>query len=330
MHDVLQEEAFNKALREPLLKYSVYGENFSDQVGTFEHVRERLEQAPEKVAEIPLYNLMNATQHTATGATAYLANCYSAGHGIGELQAFYERAMEYWETYAHYNQAYNDSNEREASWPHIALASPDYHHALAMVCFGLLLGKQDSLHRLVPLIDYRNEKRDALVERLLSCCVDGRAPDTSVCRRNLPYANSLPVFTALPEERPALMAQYLEAWYEASRREDYYDRHETGYQFVGYWSWEAAAITLVLGIDDSSYRDMPYYPKDMADFARQANAGKMPVYTAPAIVASDEPPLPASASASEVAPSSADQALEGMHTFFSTVAQLLGKLRVLP
>src|SRR5690606_28895315 len=40
-----------------------------------------------------------------------------------------------------------------------------------------------------------------------------------------------------------------------------------------YWSWEAAATTFVLDIDDSSYRDMPFYPKDLADYARQHATG---------------------------------------------------------
>jgi hypothetical protein len=36
----------------------------------------------------------------------------------------------------------------------------------------------------------------------------------------------------------------------------------------GYWSWEAAAVTVISRIDDSSYRDKPYYPKDLVDYAR--------------------------------------------------------------
>jgi len=293
MHAPLSESDFQQSLRDPLLRYYGYEENFLDQLATFEHVRERLQQAPEMISAIPLYNLMNTTKRLATDASAFLVNCYSGGHDISQLQAFYDRAVEYWETYGHYNRAYNESNEREAPWPHVALAGPEYHQALTMVCLGILLGRQEVLPRLVPLIDYLNEKRDALVERLLSCCVDGRDPSVSICRRNLPYSKALPIFAAPPSERPALMAQYLAEWYEASRRENYYDLHKSGYQFVGYWSWEAAAITLVLGIDDASYRHMPYYPADMVAFARQANAGKMPVYVAPAVEDSAELPLPA-------------------------------------
>lgn len=281
MPDCQPADRFQQALREPLLNYDVYQENFCSQLETFEHVRERLQQPPEQVAQIPLFNLMHATQRLATDACSHLANCYSGGHDISELQAFYERAVEHWETYAHYNQAYNHSDKRDTPWAHFALAGPDYRYALAMVCFGILLGKQQLLPRLAPLIDYCNEKRDALLERLLDHYIGGRDGEASTCRRNLPYSNALPVFAAAHCDRPALMADYLAAWYQASRREDYYDRHTSGYQFVGYWAWEAAAITLVLGIDDASYRHLPYYPKDMVDFARQANACKRAAYVAP-------------------------------------------------
>lgn len=57
--------------------------------------------------------------------------------------------------------------------------------------------------------------------------------------------------------------------YEGSRREPYFEQHlEGGFGFYGYWSWEAAAVTWLLGIDDASYRSMRFYPADVADFAR--------------------------------------------------------------
>jgi hypothetical protein len=65
------------------------------------------------------------------------------------------------------------------------------------------------------------------------------------------------------------MATYLDEWYHASRREPYVNQHGEGdVDVYGYWSWEAAATMVALGIDDSSYRDMAFYPKDLADSAR--------------------------------------------------------------
>ncbi|HSI57000.1 MAG TPA: PoNe immunity protein domain-containing protein, partial [Ideonella sp.] len=64
-----------------------------------------------------------------------------------------------------------------------------------------------------------------------------------------------------------------------SRREPYYRSHTQGreHSYLGYWSFEAAAVSIVLGIDDSSYRDKDFYPRDLADFARCIGvAGQMP------------------------------------------------------
>jgi len=66
------------------------------------------------------------------------------------------------------------------------------------------------------------------------------------------------------------MAKYMDDWYEASRREPYYRSHTQGreHSYLGYWSFEAAAVSIVLDIDDSSYRDKDFCPRDLADFAR--------------------------------------------------------------
>jgi len=39
--------------------------------------------------------------------------------------------------------------------------------------------------------------------------------------------------------------------------------------YYGRWSFESAVITCIKGLDDSSYRDNPYYPKDLVDYYRQ-------------------------------------------------------------
>jgi hypothetical protein len=39
--------------------------------------------------------------------------------------------------------------------------------------------------------------------------------------------------------------------------------------YSGRWSFESAAVTCILGLDDSSYRDNQYYPKDLVDYYRE-------------------------------------------------------------
>ena len=41
---------------------------------------------------------------------------------------------------------------------------------------------------------------------------------------------------------------------------------------MGYWAWEAAAITIALDVDDQSFRDLPFYPRDLVDHLRSSIA----------------------------------------------------------
>lgn len=55
---------------------------------------------------------------------------------------------------------------------------------------------------------------------------------------------------------------------------DFYHKHTGFYDFhkskvdlyYGYWSFESAAVAVIKGVDDSSFRDNEYYPKDLVDY----------------------------------------------------------------
>lgn len=268
--------SFGKTKREKLLDFKIYSYNFDDNVETFEMVSEDIAQPSEVLATIPLSNLMEATRERAWQAVDHLQNCYSAGHDLASLRRIFPTFIEYWEEYAHYSQAFKATPEASyVTAGHITLGSGEYHRALVMVCFGILLGWQSLLHRLVPIIDFRND-RDGLLENLLSKVAADRRPNRGECLRHLPYFKTLKIFQVKPEERPELMADYLEGWYVGSRREPYYDSHKRKTSFRGYWSWEAAAITVLLDIDDSMYKAAPFYPGDLVEFARDAERDYAP------------------------------------------------------
>jgi hypothetical protein len=47
-------------------------------------------------------------------------------------------------------------------------------------------------------------------------------------------------------------------------------------EFLGYCPWAAAAIKVLLDIDDTSYRDAQFCPRDLVGFARQAKRDYAP------------------------------------------------------
>lgn len=63
--------------------------------------------------------------------------------------------------------------------------------------------------------------------------------------------------------RATLIKKYLtQQWYPGHQSCYWYDNHKGRHDtYFGYWSFETAAVVKILGIDDSSFRDSPYYPK---------------------------------------------------------------------
>lgn len=263
--------------RERYLRHGTYQLLFKEHLGGIAMVTTDL---PKHVAKARQGGLMISTRRRLWDALDWMSMQYSAGAPVEQLAEIWPYALEWAEEYGRFDKAYDDSAENTSGdrIPHAPLVSESYWIvALRLVCFGLLTGHAAQMPRVMAFLDYVNAElgiHDGLLERLVAAWAPGRPiPDTAT--RHLPYRKLFKVFAAEPDQRPALMATYLDEWYHASRREPYVDQHGEGdIAFYGYWAWEAAATTFVLGIDDSSYRDMPFYPKDLADLARRLASGE--------------------------------------------------------
>ena len=270
----VSEEGFEQR-REPYQRYETYLAQFR---GTVNRIAMVTVDLPKHLARATKGGLMTSTRRRLWDSLDWLCMQYSAGAPAAEIADLWPYVIEWAEEYARFDKAYDDSAENSSGdrIPHVTLRDEEYWMvALRMVCFGILTRNANDLPRVMSILDYVNAElgiHDGLLERLVAPWAPGRPiPDTAT--RHLPYRKLFKVFDATPDKRPALMATYLDEWYHASRREPYIDQHGEGdISFYGYWSWEAAATTIVLGIDDSSYRDMAFYPKDLADYARQATS----------------------------------------------------------
>ena len=61
----------------------------------------------------------------------------------------------------------------------------------------------------------------------------------------------------------------LEKWYEIHRECAWYDSHKSNKNvYYGYWSFEAGAIAKILNLNDSSLKDVPYYPYDLVHYKK--------------------------------------------------------------
>ena len=64
------------------------------------------------------------------------------------------------------------------------------------------------------------------------------------------------------------LQKYLsEEWYDIHKECAWYNSHKSSQNFYyGFWSFEAGAIAKILKLDDSSLKDVPYYPYDLVRY----------------------------------------------------------------
>jgi hypothetical protein len=259
---------FSSKKREFLLSYKTYEYNFDEMVEGFDIVRRSLSKPLPSGHPVSFYNAAVQLKQRAWDSLVFLTNCYSAGHSIEDLAKIYPVILEYWKSYGDKWIIFEKSDESSLNAvAAIPLLGTDFVFANKIICFAILFGIPNELNKMTSVIDFNNPRKDGMLERLLEPYVGDRGEPPDDCTRHLPYFKTLKIFSAPVELRAQLMAEYLDDWYDASRREPYYDSHKRGDQFTGYWAWEAAAITYILEINDKKYRNSKFYPADLVEFA---------------------------------------------------------------
>jgi Domain of unknown function (DUF1911)/Domain of unknown function (DUF1910) len=153
-----------------------------------------------------------------------------------------------------------------------------YVEAIWLLSLAKLFGFSDTeIERVANFYaaDESNDGADELFELILAK-LGRKSFEAEGLIHEDPYQLLLDCIKAEPEARPALMTQFLKSWFKGQKECDWWGSHiprkgttvlDTG--FFGYWAFEAALVTFLWDIDDSSYRDLPHYPKDLVDYARQ-------------------------------------------------------------
>ena len=147
---------------------------------------------------------------------------------------------------------------------------PTYQEVLQYLSLAYLLDMPDSSFQiLVDIID-----RDNISDNLYEFIIKARFPDRGQNRPeeyDTKQSVILKVYDKLRKatetedktEASKLVKQFLE--------KDFYHKHMNLYNshnskaniYCGYWSFETAAIVKIMGLDDSTFIDNQYYPKDL-------------------------------------------------------------------
>lgn len=237
--------------REPLMDAAYFGQTIAHIQKTavrFEGIVENPDAKPEQKKRL-LYSLFRDSYEL-------LIARYSAGEPIADLRPAFTTVVQRRER--HQQELGRLGND--------FAAADDYVTSLWLVSLSISLDVDPTLfERLLKCIG--NEGRDKLFERIVSTRVPGRPIGESVIFPK-PYQSLLDAIGAADGERPKLIASFLKTWYPSlgKLKVYWYDCHKgpEGGGFFGYWCLEAAAVVKAFGIDDQTFRDAPYYPKDLS------------------------------------------------------------------
>jgi hypothetical protein len=184
---------------------------------------------------------------------------YSAGINVAEIKDDFAQVVDAW-------GAYNQNISTGDNKKHLLMFT-DYHRVLTLVSWAILFD--------APIAQFETIANhihslgdDGLMEVLLSSKLDGRIQTNQLVYPEV-FGLLFDATQKKGEEQINLLKTYLGNWYNHMRKAGWYDIHKAKGEgsFVGYWCFEVAAVVKLYGIDDTSFREMDFYPKQMIDFA---------------------------------------------------------------
>lgn len=190
--------------------------------------------------------LINAYKSLSLNYMEYMVAQYSAGECIEKIRESYIKTLQYSEKIWKENSSYVD--------------------CLWLVSMGVLLDISDEEKYLLNNIVNKNNKEDKLISFFMEYLQQKRQGAKGYFMSK-PYENLNEYIEGVNKD-VGLIEKYLKNyWYNAHADMAWYDSHkDKSDTYYGYWSFEAGAIVKILGLDDSSLKDAPYYPYDLVHY----------------------------------------------------------------
>lgn len=184
---------------------------------------------------------------------------YTRGDDLSEFKPLLLNMLTYRQWQKDYADALPDQEQvARIGWEEIREDYLEDH--LKWLSFAYCLN-MDKAYYLKVLSLIGNPGQDALFDQIAIALGDADreiAADTLFKKR---FDKLYKVVAGSPEQRPTFAKDYLDAWYVLEGSPDYHLMATDAY--IGYWCWEIALVVKVFNIDDSSFINHPYYPKDL-------------------------------------------------------------------
>jgi hypothetical protein len=149
----------------------------------------------------------------------------------------------------------------------------DSCHMIWMLSFGIFLNIAENEKEVLKKILIEDKITDEATMLLLSNLTQTELPTLEKTTIK-PFASLVKNGAFINTK--SLMKKYIDNWYKRTKLLTWHSYHpdkEGIYNnnkfYFGNWSFEAAAVTCILDLDDSNYREHHYYPKDLVDYYRK-------------------------------------------------------------
>lgn len=152
---------------------------------------------------------------------------------------------------------------------HIGTREVGYINLLWMISLGILLEMdKKNIERLKKLVEKENIK-DLVIDYLLCACDIGWTKITDHYEKENPYSKTREIIElAQTDKREASkrMQTYMEKdWFKGHYDYEWKNAHKR-HGYVGFWSFETAALAKILELDDTNLKDNNHYPYDLAHY----------------------------------------------------------------
>lgn len=157
---------------------------------------------------------------------------------------------------------------------HIGSGKVGYLNLLWMVSLGILIETDKrNIERLGRLVEKENIQ-DFLIDYLLCTCDIGWSKITSIFYKENPYSITKEIIELAQKdtrEASQRMQTYMEKeWFKSHYDYEWKNAHnEPGY--VGFWSFDTAALAKILKLDDSNLIENNHYPYELAHYKNAMN-----------------------------------------------------------
>ena len=200
---------------------------------------------------------------------------YTAGIDLNTLRYQLENLINHYGKYTSILREYEKkigNSEAENESPLSFHDLEQFEKSLQLVGLCYLLHRRDLLLPLSKMIDPAFLGWDVVYEELLDYELEGRY-DTEEIQFYEPYHYLIEAMYGDTEaEREDSLKKYLLNWYPSMKQVSWYASHEQIDEdvgdYVGYWAFEAGAVSFLTELDDSNIDHM-VYPKDLVQFARE-------------------------------------------------------------